>query len=174
MFFQFKTNTLFPSGSTVLLQLPNEFSLNTSSPVPAVECPMFSGISAAVPLSIILTKTTVTFTNLAPVPPLSTFTLTLLGVKMPNITTLPNSTNNFSLTVTKNNKLVTYINYFDTLYYSSSFSVDSMQIQLYIDTPVTSLSSQYIFKLTPYHSVPIYGTLKIVFPFNLSFMSCSL
>lgn len=172
MYFTFQTSTLLPNGSVVLLTLPPEFSLNTSNPVPGVDAPMFSDASASLPLIISVGLTTVTFTNVAAVPQLSTFSITISGVQMPRISPLPNSTNNFSLKVTKNGKPVTSISNFDTLYYSSAFTADSMAALLVVGKPVTGLACLYTFRLEPVHSIPKSGIIQILFPFNATFLSC--
>lgn len=43
-----------------------------------------------------------------------------------------------------------------------------------VERPVVDMVSEYVFELTPYHSIPKQGIVKILFPFNLSFMGCGL
>jgi hypothetical protein len=99
-------------------------------PLPTVSSPSFLSSGSNYPLSISINKNTIVWTNVNCIPALTSFSITIDGIKMPNTTLI--STNNFSIEVIKNNELVSYFQYFDTIYYSSSFSSDTMSANLYI------------------------------------------
>ncbi|KAL4499934.1 hypothetical protein ABPG72_015283 [Tetrahymena utriculariae] len=171
--FTFTGNADIPNLSLIQIIFPNNYNLLGSTPLPTVTYSGLNSFSSTQQLSIQLTIQMITITNNQYLPAGSTFTVTVSGVKNPQIMPANGLSTGWGIQVIQYDAVndISYLVMQQLNFYSFPFDPVFTPGTIVFNS-ITAFplnadeTATYNIQFTPYTNIPIQGVIQITFPPN--------